>query len=178
MQIDTNANIISSNIVHKEDGHFYYNKRIGSNDYERVKITEENIYVLERYYRQCKSVPGLKRMVVRIKKMSSQMYESHCCVIYSLQASNPEEEVVILSHGNSTKLNDRLYIRTSSATLEREKELLVTNPGMCCFLSSPYQENFKENVEYWLSNLQGNIAQNKKRVARPIVTRSSGNFIK
>ena len=73
VQIDTNANIISSNIVHKEDGHFYYNKRIGSNDYERVKITEENIYVLERYYRQCKSVPGLKRMAVRIKKMSSQM---------------------------------------------------------------------------------------------------------
>ena len=142
MQIDTNANIISSNIIHKEDGHFYYNKRIGSNDYERVKITEENIYVLERYYRQCKSFPGLKRMVVRIKKMSSQMYESHCCVIHSLQASNAEEEVVILSHGNSTKLIDRPYIRTSSATLEREKELLVTNPSMCCF----YHHLIKKNL--------------------------------
>ena len=163
MQIDTNANIISSNIVHKEDGHFYYNKRIGSNDYERVKITEENIYVLERYYRQCKSVLGLKRMVLRIKKISSQMYESYCCVIYSLQASNPEEEVGILSHGNSTKLNDRLYIRTSSATLEREKELLVTNAGMCCFASSPYQENFKENVEYWLSDLRVTLLKTKRK---------------
>ena len=71
-------------------------------------------------------------MVVGINKLSSQAYETHSCVVYSLQNNNQEEEVVILPRGIS-KSNSRSYIWTSPETLEREKELLTTNPGRCCF---------------------------------------------
>ena len=42
----------ASNIVHEGDGCLYYNQRAGSNTFKRVKVTEENVYILERYYRK------------------------------------------------------------------------------------------------------------------------------
>ena len=131
VQINRENMIIVSNIVHEGDGCLYYNQRAGASTFKHVKAAEENVYILEQYYRKSKTICGLKRMVVRIKKLSSQVYESRCCVIYSLQNNNQEAEVVILSSGNS-KLNTRPYIWTSSETLEIEKELLTINPGRCC----------------------------------------------
>ena len=110
---------IASNIFH-EGGCLHYNQRTGASSFKRIKVTEENVYVLERYYPKSKSNCGLKRMVVRIKKLSSQGYESPCCVVYSLQSNNQQEEVVILSHGNA-KSNGRPYIRTIYSNVGRRK---------------------------------------------------------
>ena len=85
---------IASNIVHEGDGCLHYNQRTRANAFKSIKVTEKNVYILERYYRKSKSICGLKRMVVGIKKLSHQACKYHCCIVCLLQNNNQEEEVV------------------------------------------------------------------------------------
>ena len=89
---------VSSHVVHQEVGVYYYNQCCGDRAYERVVVPESKVYFLERYYREDKSIPGLKRMVVRSKSISTQSYEKHCCIAYSPKSVCRDEEVEILAH--------------------------------------------------------------------------------
>ena len=80
--------------MHEGDGCLYQNQKTGANTFKHVKVTEGNVYIMEWYCRKGKSICELKRMVVRIKKLSSQAYESRSCVVYLLKNNYPEEEVV------------------------------------------------------------------------------------
>ena len=54
-------------IVHQSnDGTYFDNSRNGRN-YEVVSVNAKEACIIERYYRQSKSIKGLKRMIVRIK---------------------------------------------------------------------------------------------------------------
>ena len=72
--------------MHEGYAFLYYNQTNGVNTFKCVKVTEENVYILERYYRRSKSIFGLKRMVVQINILSSKAYETHSCAAYSLQS--------------------------------------------------------------------------------------------
>ena len=82
MDIDKKSMAVSSHVVHQERGAYYYNQRCGGCAYERVVVPENEVYFLERYCREIKIIPGLKRMVVRAKSDSRQSYEKHCCIVY------------------------------------------------------------------------------------------------
>ena len=133
VNIDRKRNAVTSQVVHNENGYYYYNRRTFQNNYERVRANNEDIWVLERYYRANKSIPGLKRMVVKIKAFDSDLYEPHICVIYTISNEISTPQPVILPHGNSKeRTSSRPYIRTSTKTLQKERELLSTNPGKLC----------------------------------------------
>ena len=131
LKIDRSINVITSQGVHEYNGNFYCNVRGRGNNYERVLVDKRDVWSLERYYRINKSIPGLSRMIARVKAVDSPKHEPHLCVIYSMKNSDLST-VEIKTHGNSKTL-DRPYIRTSKATLSKEKELLSENPGMSEF---------------------------------------------
>ena len=130
LKIDRSKSTIVSKGVHLHNRHFYYNVRGAGNEYERVGVDKCDVWMLCRYYRESKSIPGLERVVVSVKAYDSELYEPHICVIYSNENAHastaPEEE--IQSHGNS-KHQNRPYIRTSKSTLSKQKELLKKYPG-------------------------------------------------
>jgi len=128
LNIDRMNNEVSAQTVHKGDGYLYCNQRNSGNSYDQLPVKESDVWLLERYYRENKSIPALKRMVVRVKAFDNSMYEPHICVVYSRKYLADSEDSIV-SHGNS-KNNDRPYIRTSTETLNTEKELLSRNPGM------------------------------------------------
>ena len=71
IQYDTERQIFTSTkIVHNNiDGSFYYNERNGR-QYNVVNIDTKDVCTVERYYRQNKSLVGLKRLIVKIKKIA------------------------------------------------------------------------------------------------------------
>ena len=112
---------VSSHLVHQEGCGYYYNQCCGDRAYERVVVLENEVYFLECYYREDKSISGLKRMVVRAKSISTQSYEKHCRIVYSRKSVCQDEEVEILAHGNASKPDQRSYIRTSSKVSRRRR---------------------------------------------------------
>ena len=68
IQYDTERQIVTSTkIVHNNvDGSFYYNERNGR-QYNVVNVDTVDVYTVERYYRQNKSIVGRKRLIVKIK---------------------------------------------------------------------------------------------------------------
>ena len=80
MDIDKKSITVSSHVVHQEGCAYYYNQRCGGRAYDHTVVPEREFYFLERYYRESKSIPVLKRMVVRAKSISTQSYEKllHC----------------------------------------------------------------------------------------------------
>ena len=129
VDIDKKSMTVSSHVVHQEGGAYYYNQRCGGRAYERVVVPENEVYLLECYYRESKSIPGLKRMVVRAKSITTQSYEKHCCIVYSRKSVCRDEDVEILAHGNASKPDQRSFIHTSSKVLREEEELLSSNPS-------------------------------------------------
>lgn len=127
LNIDRSRNAITSQGVHEHEGDFYCNVRGKGNTYDRVLVDKREVWTLERYYRVNKSIPGLKRTIVRVKAFDSPKHEPHLCVVYSME-KDESSTVEIQSHGNSKRL-DRPYIRTSNSTLSKEKELLSKDPG-------------------------------------------------
>ena len=130
LKIDRSKNTIVSKGVHLHNGHFYYNVRGAGNKYRRVGVNECDVWMLHRYYRASKNIPGLERVVASIKAYDSELHEPHICVIYSNEKAHAstasEEEIQI--HRNS-KHQNRPYIRTSKSTLSKQKELLKKYPG-------------------------------------------------
>ena len=108
-------------IVHQSNyGTYFYKSRNGRN-YEVVNVSAKEIYTIERYYRQSKSIKGLKRMIVRIKHNFSNSYIG---VTYSNKFLD-SDDVEILPHGNAKSADASPYTRTSKKTLERERTLLT-----------------------------------------------------
>ena len=56
---------------------FYLNQR-NSRDYEAIRVDLNDGYLIERYYRQNKSIPLLRQMIVQIKVVKSELYENYC----------------------------------------------------------------------------------------------------
>eukprot|EP00794_Sanderia_malayensis_P002937 gene2937-3394_t len=114
--------------VHKSSKGFYYKQRDGR-AYENVLVCESDVYSIERYYRQNKSIPSLRRMIVRIKANSKQNYEDYMCVVYSCtkQLLDEDDDIQILPHGNCKAGNNmqRSYYRTATSTLQAEEILLM-----------------------------------------------------
>ena len=83
--IETNKwKVTNIKIVHMtSDGRLYYNIRIGKN-YSVVYVNKENSFTLERYYWQNKSNPFLKRLIVKIKCHTNNLYCPYIGVCYSL----------------------------------------------------------------------------------------------
>ena len=83
--IETNKwKVTNIKIVHMTpDGRLYYNIRIGKN-YSVVYVNKENSFTLERYYWQNKSNPFLKRLIVKIKCHTNNLYCPYIGVCYSL----------------------------------------------------------------------------------------------
>ena len=117
-QIVTSIKIVDNNI----DGNFYYNER-NCRQYNVVNVDTVDVYTVERYYRQNKSMVGLKRLIIKIKSCNTGKYCDHFALIYS-KDSSVNEDVVILPHGNSKYTSARSYIRTSNEIIEVEDQLL------------------------------------------------------
>ena len=102
-------------IVHQSnDGTYFYNSRNGRN-YEVVSVNAKEVYTIERYYRQSKSIKGLKRMIVGIKHNCSNSYiliYTYIRVIYSNKFLD-SGDVKVLPHGNAKSANVSPYTRTS-----------------------------------------------------------------
>ena len=103
--------------------HYFIKEREGRN-YSNTLINDGSIYIVERYYRHNKSIPKLKRMVVRVQNVKTKQYEPCMCVIYSLENYEDVEQIEIMKYGNS-KSTDRSYIRTSKAAFERQHNFLA-----------------------------------------------------
>ena len=112
LDIDKKSMTVLWHVLYQEEGTYYYNQRYGGRAYELAVVPENGAYFLERYYRESKSIPGLKRMVVRAKSISTQSYEKRCCIVYSRKSVFRDEEMEILPHGNASKPDRRSYIRT------------------------------------------------------------------
>ena len=56
---------------------FYLNQR-NSRDHEAIRVDLNDVYLIERYYRQNKSIPLLRQMIVQIKVVKSELYENYC----------------------------------------------------------------------------------------------------
>ena len=123
--IETNeGKITSTRIAHQTiDGRLYYNVRNGKN-YSVVYVNKENSFTLERYYRQNRSNPFLKRLTVKIKYHTDNLYCPYIGVCYSFSNKN-RDEVEIIPHGNSKKEDANLYICTSQKTMDQERALLA-----------------------------------------------------
>lgn len=149
VSINKASKALLSKTIHEGHSGFYYNQRKGGHSYDKINVSEEEVFILERYYRECKSVPGLKRMVARVKAMNNSLYEPHCCVVYSLQ-KECQYDVQIQAHGNCKDQGDRSYIRTSVDTLRKEDQQLKENPGL---LYQFHNQNVNLNVvkiEAWI----------------------------
>ena len=89
-----------------------------------VYVNKENSFTLECYYRQNKSNPFLKRLSVKIKCHTDNLYCPYIGVCYSLNNRNCDE-VEILPYRNLKKEDVDPNICTSQKTIDQEKALLV-----------------------------------------------------
>ena len=97
-----------------DDENFYLNQRNGR-DYEAIRV--DIVYLIERYYRQNKSIPLLRQMIVRIKAVKTGLYENYCGVVYTKSEDEQSAEVEsLLPHGNAKSFTQP-YIRTSPDVL-------------------------------------------------------------
>ena len=108
---------VITKIVHSfDDENFYLNQRNGR-DYKAIRVDMNDIYLIERYYRQSKSIPLLRQMIVRIKAVKTGLYENYCCVVYTKSEDKQRAEVESLRpHGNAKSFTQP-YIRTSPRVL-------------------------------------------------------------
>jgi len=110
--------------VHGDAPNFFVKERSGSRTFTNVEIPQSEVYLLERIYRDSKSVNGLKHIVARVKRVDKEEYEKHCLVLYIRNIKTGENDNnEVLAHGNAKKTATP-YIRTSTTILEKESELL------------------------------------------------------
>lgn len=112
---------IKTQLAHT-DGKDFFVKERRSRKYVNVSVPTDEVYLLERTYRDNKNFKGLRHLVVRAK--NTIKHERFCCVIYSRSAETIEDDTVLLPHGNSKKNLSSSYIRTSKTILEKEDEML------------------------------------------------------
>ena len=64
--VEVKGNMLKASVVHKEGDKFIHKVR-NSQSYDRVVVDPKEVYMIKRYYRKNKSLPGLRHMVVKIK---------------------------------------------------------------------------------------------------------------
>ena len=107
---------VITEIVHSSDNeNFYLNQRNGR-DYEAIQVDINDVYLIEHYYSQKKSIPLLRQMTVKIKAVKTGLYENYCCVYTKSEDEQSAEVESLLPHGN-TRSFIQPYIRTSPHVL-------------------------------------------------------------
>ena len=98
-----------------------------------MTVPNDRVYLIEHIYKENKHFKSLQHLVVRVKKITKDEYERFYCALYSNLDQTPKINRRLL-HGNAKTLTVP-YIRTPTAGLEREEELLHRNntrPSMVC----------------------------------------------
>ena len=143
-------------------GYFYKERKYG-NHWENVYVRDEDIYILDRYYRFNKLIPGLTHMIIHAKSYSSGFVYPYTCVIYSRSDSEPPDvvEVKCLPHGNSKQPShlSQPYIRTNPSVLARMDKLLENESSP----SSVYYSVLDESGGPMLSSSPSNEPRNTKQ---------------
>ena len=152
------------------DGKFYYNSRNGKL-YDTVYVNKNNVYTLERYYRQNKSIPGLKRLIVKVKHHADDSYCPYIGVIYSLE-NTQDEDFEILPHGNAKSKNARSHIRTSLKTMERERGLLEEGQSV----QYVYDKIIEESGGIFKSQSQSLEPRDKRQIYSQKAKRKRQNY--
>ena len=104
----------------------FFDKEQKSRTYVDKFVNKNNFFLIERYYRQNKSIPQLRRMIVRIKNHLHSSCGRYASAVYSSCDEERIKNTQVLGHGNS-KGNVSLkqpYIRTNKPILSGEDELL------------------------------------------------------
>ena len=76
------GNTLSAKKVHQHNEQYFIKER---ENYSNTLVNEDSIHIAERYYCYNKSIPDLKRMVVRVQNAKTKQCEPYKCVIYSLK---------------------------------------------------------------------------------------------
>ena len=111
-----NGRVITK-IVHRSDDKIFYLNQRNGRDCETIQVDINGVYSIERCYRQNKSIPLLRQMIVKMKAVKTGLYENYCCVVYTNSEDEQSAEVeCLLPHGN-TKSFTQPYIRISPHVL-------------------------------------------------------------
>ena len=111
-----NGRVITK-IVHRSDDKIFYLNQRNGRDCETIQVDINGVYSKERCYRQNKSIPLLRQMIVKMKAVKTGLYEYYCCVVYTNSEDEQSAEVeCLLPHGN-TKSFTQPYIRISPHVL-------------------------------------------------------------
>ena len=105
-----------------------------------VNVDAVDVYTVERYYRQNKSIVSLKRLIIEIRNYNAGKYFDHFALIYSRDASI-NEDVEILPHVNSKYTSAKSYIRTSNKILEVKDQLLSSGHSVAAIYDKVLQES-------------------------------------
>ena len=62
--------------------YFYLNQR-KVHDYEAIRVDIIDVYLIQRYYHQNKSIPLLRQMILQIKAVKTGLCKNYCCVVYT-----------------------------------------------------------------------------------------------
>ena len=81
--VEIKRHMLKASVAHKEGGKYIHKVR-NDRSYHRVVVDPNEIYMIERYYRKNKSLPGLRHMVVKIKNATKLCYEKYFCILYSI----------------------------------------------------------------------------------------------
>ena len=114
------------------DGKSYFVKQRESRSYVNITVPKDEVYLIERLYRENKNFKGLRHLMVWVEKIIEDKYGRFYCAVYSNLGPDTEDQPLKFPHENSKTLAAH-YIRTSKAVLEREEELLhreSTRPSM------------------------------------------------
>ena len=90
------GHVITKTVHGFYDKFFYFNQR-NSRDYEAIRVDINDVYSIEHYNRQNKSIPLLRQMIVRIKTVKTGLYKNHCCVVYTQSKKNKVEKLSLRS---------------------------------------------------------------------------------
>ena len=125
--VEIKENILKASVAHKEGDKYIHKVRNGWS-YDRVVFDPNEVYMIERYYRKNKSLPGLRHMMAKIKNATKLCYEKCFCIVYSIceEIDMQISYTKVLPHGNSSK-TEHPYIRPSQYMLNAERELLESN---------------------------------------------------
>ena len=108
--------LVITKIVHSSDDEIFYLNQRNGRDYEAIQV-DINVYLTERYYRQNKWIPLLRKMTVRIKAVKIGLYENYCSVVYTKSKDEQSAKVEsLLPYGNAKSFTQP-YIRTSPHVL-------------------------------------------------------------
>ena len=129
VHVDEKKQTVKALKVHETTKKEFYYKQRNGRDYQNIFVKESDVYCIDRYYRQNKSFPNLRRLIVRIKAKSKKNYENYMCVVYSLTDTLDEDEerdVEILPHGNSKvdEVRQKPYHKTAKRTLQAQEDML------------------------------------------------------